>query len=113
MVHNLKQLTPAIAIHPGEIMSDELKFRGTRLKKFAKLIGIPQRQLNEIIKGKRSINADIALTIGKALKMDAVLWLNLQCNYEIDAAKLSKSPDVNSMQCKNGNDNIYGQTRLK
>ena len=87
---NIKQLTPATAIHPGEILKDELKERGITQKEFAQLTGIPQTHLNEIIKGKRAINADIALIIAKALEMDAVLWLNLQSNYELDAAKINQ-----------------------
>jgi HTH-type transcriptional regulator/antitoxin HigA len=87
---NIKQLTPASAIHPGEILKDELKERGITQKEFAQLTGIPQTQLNEIIKGKRGINADVALVIGKSLQMDAAVWLSLQSNYELDEAKVNK-----------------------
>lgn len=90
MATNIKQLVPAIAMHPGGILQDELDERGIKQKEFALLTGIPQTQLNEIIKGKRGINADIALIIAKALKMDAGLWLNLQCNYELDLAKINE-----------------------
>jgi HTH-type transcriptional regulator/antitoxin HigA len=94
MATNIKQLTPAIAIHPGEILKDELESRDIKQKDFGMLTGIPQTQLNEIIKGKRSINADIALIIGKALKMDAILWLNLQSNYDLDVAKIKEKNNV-------------------
>jgi HTH-type transcriptional regulator/antitoxin HigA len=87
---NIKQLTPAIAIHPGEILKDELMERKITQKEFAQLTGIPHTHLNEIIKGKRGFNADLALVIGKALQMDPVLWLNLQNNYQLDAAKLTE-----------------------
>ncbi len=85
----IKDLAPAIAIHPGELLKDELQERRIKQNEFALLTGLPQTQLNEIIKGKRGINADIALIIGSALKMDAALWLNLQCNYELDLAKIN------------------------
>jgi HTH-type transcriptional regulator / antitoxin HigA len=94
MATNIKQLTPAIAIHPGEILKDELQARDIKQKEFALLTGIPQTQLNEIIKGKRGINADIALLIGKTLKMDPVLWLNLQNNYELDLAKVNEKNSI-------------------
>jgi HTH-type transcriptional regulator/antitoxin HigA len=90
MAVNTKQLTPAFAIHPGEILKDELAARQVTQKDFAQLTGIPQTQLNEIIKGKRGIYADTALIIGKALKMDAVLWTNLQMNYELDKARIDE-----------------------
>lgn len=90
MATKIKELTPAIAIHPGEILRDELQERGIKQNEFALLTGIPQTQVNEIIKGKRGINADIALIVSKALNMDAILWLNLQNNYELDLAKINE-----------------------
>lgn len=94
MATNIKHFTPAIAIHPGEMLKDELDSKGIKQKDFALLTGIPQTQLNEIINGKRRINADIALVISKALQMDAVLWLNLQNNYELDLAKITEKNTV-------------------
>ena len=90
MVKNIKELTPAFAIHPGKILHDELTSREIKQKEFADLIGIHNTQLNEIIKGKRAINADIALLIGKALNMDAILWLNLQSSYDLELAKVNE-----------------------
>lgn len=87
---NILDLTPAKAIHPGEILHDELGERNIRQKDFAAMIGMANTQLNEIIKGKRSLNAELALLIGKALGMDAVLWMNLQTNYDLDAAKIGE-----------------------
>ncbi|MDZ4757332.1 MAG: HigA family addiction module antitoxin [Bacteroidota bacterium] len=86
---NINKLTPAIAIHPGEMLLDELNTRGIKQKDFAALIGMANTQLNEVIKGKRNITADFALLIGKALKMDALLWMNLQMNYDLNLAKIN------------------------
>ena len=94
MATNIKELTPAIATHPGEILKDELKDREIKQKDFALLIDLPQTQLNEIINGKRRMNADIALVIGEALKMDASLWLNLQNNYDLDLAKINEKNSI-------------------
>lgn len=85
---NIKDLTPAIAIHPGELLQDELGERNIKQKDFAAMIGMANTQLNEIIKGKRNLNAELALLIGKALGMDAAIWMNLQTNFDLDAAKL-------------------------
>ncbi|MCW3111048.1 MAG: addiction module antidote protein HigA family, partial [Segetibacter sp.] len=87
MSTNIKSLIPAIVLHPGEILKDELDQRNIKQKDFAELIGIQPTQLNEILKGKRGINADYALLIGTALKIDPSTWLNLQLNYEFDLAK--------------------------
>lgn len=87
---SIKNLVPAIAIHPGEVLIDELKDRKINQKDFAQQTGIPITQLNEIIKGKRPINADIAHRVSKALKMDAILWMNLQSNYDLDVDKIKE-----------------------
>lgn len=86
----LKSLTPSLAIHPGELLKDELESRAIKQKEFAELIGIQPTQLNEIINKKRGINAELALLIGMALKMEPLIWINLQNNYELDLAKINK-----------------------
>lgn len=85
---NLKELVPSEAFHPGEIFYDEIKKRGISQKSFSLLSGILPSQLNEFIKGKRGVSAEMALKLGKALKMDPVFWLNLQMIYELDLAKI-------------------------
>lgn len=88
MSNIVKHLTPAYSTHPGEVLYDELEDREIRQKDFALSIGLQPTQLNEIIKGKRGINAELALLIGKALEMDPVYWNNLQSNFELDQAKI-------------------------
>ena len=45
---NISELTPAIAIHPGEILLDELKARKIKQKEFALQIGMQKSQLNKL-----------------------------------------------------------------
>ncbi len=82
------ELIPLLATHPGEILKDELDTIGTSQADFAKLIGIKRSQLNEIIKGKRGINAEIALFLEKTLNIDADYWMEAQKNYELDLARI-------------------------
>jgi len=84
----IDKLTPFVATHPGEILLDELEANEISQVEFAKLIGIRKSQLNEIIKGKRNINADLAILIESALEIDAEYWLELQRNYDLDKAKV-------------------------
>jgi HTH-type transcriptional regulator/antitoxin HigA len=85
-----KNLLPAFATHPGEIIQDELDARGVNQAELAKLIGIEKTQLNEVIKGKRGINADLALLLEKALGIDADYWMSAQKNYELDQARINE-----------------------
>jgi HTH-type transcriptional regulator/antitoxin HigA len=83
-----KNLVPAIATHPGTILADEMEANGYSQIDLAKLIDIKRSQLNEIIKGKRNINADLALLLEKALGIDADFWMEAQKNYDLDKARI-------------------------
>lgn len=85
-----KDLVPAIATHPGEIIQDELDAREMSQAELALLIGMEKPQLNEVIKGKRSINADMAVLLEKALGVDADYWMSAQKNYELDLARIDE-----------------------
>lgn len=84
-------ITPAKAIHPGEILLDELEARKISQKEFAIILGIQPTQLNEIIKGKRGITSEQAILISKELNIEPIVWQNLQNLYELDQAKISPS----------------------
>jgi HTH-type transcriptional regulator/antitoxin HigA len=81
-------ITPLYATHPGEILLDELNAINISQIDFAKQIGLKRSQLNEIIKGKRNINADLALLLEKALGIDADYWLEAQKNFDLDSARI-------------------------
>ena len=58
MATKSKMLVPARAIHPGEVLREELLERGIKQKEFARMIGVHPTHLNEFIKGKRNLNED-------------------------------------------------------
>ena len=87
---NLKDVVPTEAFHPGEFLNDELKERGYTQKSFALMSGMLPSQLNEFIKGKRGMSAEMALKFGQVLDMDPIYWLNLQMIYELDLAKIKQ-----------------------
>ncbi len=76
-------------IHPGEHLAEILGELGITQYRLAKAIGVPPRRINEIVHGHRSITADTALRIGKALGMTPESWLNLQRLYDLDVARVS------------------------
>lgn len=80
-------LTPFEPTHPGELLKDELESRGIAQAKFAEQIDVRPSLLNEIIKGKRGINTEMALILEAALGIDAGMWLNLQASYNMQVAK--------------------------
>ncbi|MDE7402693.1 MAG: HigA family addiction module antidote protein [Muribaculaceae bacterium] len=80
-------LSPFEPTHPGELILDELEARSLTQAKLAESIGIKPSLLNEIIKGKRAINTEIALLIEAAMNIPAELLLNLQRDYNMQVAK--------------------------
>lgn len=84
-------LNPFEPTHPGELLIEELESRNISQAKFADQIGVKPSLLNEIIKGKRSINTEMALLLEAALDIPANLWLNLQNDYNMQVAKSNDS----------------------
>lgn len=74
-------------IHPGEHLAEILEELGITQYRLAKAIDTPPRRINEIVHGNRSITADTALRIGKALGTTPEYWLNLQRMYDLDVAR--------------------------
>ena len=71
-------------IHPGEHLAEFIEELGISQYRLAKTIGVPPIRINAIIKRRRSITADTALRIGRALGTTPDYWLNLQRIYDID-----------------------------
>ena len=81
---NLKNLIPKEATHPSEHLKDEIEARGIKQKDLALELDLPESTINEIIKGEKPINQDIATRLEKFLGIPAKFWMNAQSNYEID-----------------------------
>ena len=77
---NGRQVRP---VDPGEVIADILDDLGMSQTKFAEILGVSRRTVNEIIQGQRPITVDLAIRIGKALGNGPVLWLNLQQKVDV------------------------------
>ena len=84
-------LTPFEPTHPGELIKDELEAGNITQAKLAESIGVSPSLINEIIKGKRGVNAEMALLIEAALNVPADLLLNLQRDYNMQMVKSNAS----------------------
>lgn len=88
MATKSNRLVPARAIHPGEILREELQERGIMQKDFAQQIGVQATHLNEFIKGKRNLNEDLALKLAQHLGIPYKTWMNLHSGYMYDCKAL-------------------------
>ena len=89
-------MSSSTPIHPGEHLTEILEELGITQYRLAKTIGASPRHINEIAHGNRSITADTALRIGKALGMSPEYWLNLQRTYDLDVARAAT--DVSAIE---------------
>ncbi len=84
-------LEPHYLTHPGEVIKDELQFRGISQRRLAAQIGVPASQLNEVLNAKRQLSAEMPLLIEQALGIDAAPLLSLQMKYNLLSAKRNKT----------------------
>ena len=75
------------AIHPGEILADELEELGISAAELARELHVPTNRITQILNGQRGISADTALRLGQWFGTGAQLWLNLQKSYELRLAE--------------------------
>jgi addiction module HigA family antidote len=74
------------AIHPGEILADELDELGITSTELSRQIAVPPNRVSQIIQGKRAITGDTALRLGHWFKTSPEFWLNLQTAYNLRIA---------------------------
>jgi addiction module HigA family antidote len=79
---------PRPAIHPGEILADELRELAVTPTELARQLSVPANRITQIVQGKRAITGDTALRLGHWFKMGAQFWLNLQTSYDLRIASL-------------------------
>ena len=64
---------------PGEILREEfLGPMGITQAQLAGKMGVPLQRVNTIITGRRTITAETALLLARALKTSPEFWMNLQ-----------------------------------
>ena len=81
-------------VHPGFYLKellDELKLSQYRL---GKDLGISALRINYVIKGKRPVNAELALRLGRYFSQEPHYWMNLQSRYDMDITEDSLSDQV-------------------
>lgn len=85
------------AIHPGEILEDELEEIGINATTLANSLNVPPNRITQIITGKRNITADTAFRLGKYFGTSADLWMNLQKTYELDLVRPEIEPTLKAI----------------
>jgi addiction module HigA family antidote len=85
------------AIHPGEILADELSEIGVTPTELARQLKVPANRMTQIVRGKRAITGDTALRLGHWFAMSPQFWLNLQTAFELRLAERQAGDEINRL----------------
>jgi len=82
-------------IHPGEILREEyLTPLEMSVNALSMALHVPATRMNEIVRENRSVTADTALRLARYFGTSDRFWLNLQTEYELRRAQISKAEQV-------------------
>jgi addiction module HigA family antidote len=87
-------MTMRLAIHPGEILAEELEEIAVTPTELARQLRVPPNRITQIVQGKRSITGDTALRLGHWFGTSAQFWLNLQSAYDIRVAAKEAGAEI-------------------
>jgi antitoxin HigA-1 len=73
-------------VHPGKILTAELKETGLSVIQLAKHLQVPDNRLYAILHGKRAVTGDTALRLGRFFENGPDYWISLQKAYELAKA---------------------------
>jgi len=85
------------AIHPGEILAEELDEITVTPTELARQLRVPANRITQIVQGKRGITGDTALRLGHWFGTSAQFWLNLQSAYEIRVAEAAAGKEISRL----------------
>lgn len=84
-------LTPFEPTHPGDLLKEEIEYRGISQRKLAAQMGVAYSVLNEILNGKRPLTTEYALLLEAALDIDAEPLIKMQADYNLQTIKKDKT----------------------
>ena len=82
------------AIHPGEILKDELDALNLSANAFAKALDVPANRITAILNEQRSITADTALRLARFFGSTPDFWMSLQSGYDVKKARESVGIEI-------------------
>jgi len=90
---------PQWRMHPGEILREEfLKPLHIKPAQLAKELYVSAPTVNEIVREKRAISAEMAVLLAKFFNTTEQFWLNLQIAYDVSKAKTQVSKTLKKIK---------------
>ena len=88
--------------HPGEILREELKARGTTITAAARALGVTRKALSDVINLKAGVSPVMARRLEAALGTPARLWINLQAAFDLSQAEAIELGDIRPIRAAAG-----------
>ena len=77
-----------IRTHPGEVLLEEFLLPlGVSTRQLAEAIDVPPNRISDIIRERRGMTADTAISLGRYFGTDGQFWLNLQQSHDLSKAE--------------------------
>ena len=81
---------PFEPVHPGELLKEEVEYRGISQRKLASQMGVSYSALNEVLNRKRPVHTELAILIEAALGIEADMLIRMQSSYNMQVARKNK-----------------------
>jgi addiction module HigA family antidote len=78
-------------VHPGEILKEEIEYRGISQGKLAAQMGMSYKMLNHILNERRPLTTQTAMLFEAALGIYSNLLMRMQLKYSMRVANQDKS----------------------
>jgi addiction module HigA family antidote len=82
------------AVHPGRLLKREMETRLLTANRLALDLGVPSGRVTGILNGRRAINADTAVRLGRYFGNSAQFWLDLQSQYDIAVVNRERGSEI-------------------
>ena len=79
----LERENPEEIIQAGEFLAAYVEALKVKKRTLAEYIDYKESNLSAIFKGRRKINADLAIKIGEIFKVDPAIWLHIQSKNDL------------------------------
>jgi addiction module HigA family antidote len=83
-------LAPFSPTHPGEVIKEEIEYRGVSQRDLARRMGVPYMAVNEVLNGRRRVSPEFAILIEAALGIEADMFVRMQMRYDMQVARRDK-----------------------
>lgn len=84
-----------LPVHPGEILQKEfLSPLGLSATRLASNLHLHLQRVEDILKGYRPVNAEVALRLARFLGTSARFWMNAQVHYDLRMCEIEEGQQI-------------------